>query len=301
MEAGYDYLLLRGGFRQQLAKYAGIGLIALGVMLLASGGAYYGYAAVAGAGLENLNAAAPGPVGPAPGLVAAIGEPGGTDQEPTDRARLVPPSSPSNIGYEPGSSADAWDFREWSNPWDFESIDFGNSMFQGFTPVDFGSPAFDDVLPSATRLIVPGTGIDSTVDELQILDLGGSRAYETPANTIGHLADTANAGEMGSSWFFGHTQSLIGGEGSVFSDLTKIPEMLNNGENVFIIADNGDHQFLYRVTSSDVVHQEDFSQGDLHQYETGLASIHLVSCVPSWVYDHRLIVTGELIAQRDNV
>ena len=91
MEAGYDYLLLRGGFRRQLAKYAGIGLIALGVMLLASGGAYYGYAAVARADLENLNAAAPGPVGPAPGLVAAIGEPGGTDQEPTDQARLVPP------------------------------------------------------------------------------------------------------------------------------------------------------------------------------------------------------------------
>ena len=301
MEAGYDYLLLRGGFRQQLAKYAGIGLIALGVMLLASGGAYYGYAAVARADLEDLNATAPGPAGPAPGLVAAIGEPGGTVQEPADRARLVPPVSPSDIGYEPLYSGEDWDFRDWSNPWDFESIDFGNAMFQGFTPVDFGALALDDVLPSATRLVVPGTGIDSTVEELQILDLGGSRAYETPANTIGHLAGTANAGERGSSWFFGHTQSPIAGEGSVFSDLTKIPEMMNNGENVFIIAENGDHQFLYRVTSSDVVHQEDFSQGDLHQYETGLASIHLVSCVPSWVYDHRLIVTGELIAQRDNI
>ena len=53
MEAGYDYLLLRGGFRRQFAKYAGIGLIALGVMLLASGGAYYGYAAVARADLDR--------------------------------------------------------------------------------------------------------------------------------------------------------------------------------------------------------------------------------------------------------
>ncbi len=301
MEAGYDYLLLRDR-RRQFAKYVGICLVAFGVMLLASGGAYYGYAAVAESGLDDLNASAQSPApsaGPAPGLVAAIGEPRDRAQEPEVQAKVVPPVSPDDVGYEDLSQGDAPDARYWSNPWDYEPLEFQESaLLSGFTPVDFRNLALDDVLPAATRLMVPSVGINSTVDELQILDLGGSRAYETPANTIGHIPETANAGEMGSAWFFGHTQSPIGGEGSVFNNLTKIPEKLHNGEDVFIITDNGGHQFLYRVTSSAVVAQEDFSQEDFQQYESSEATIHLVSCVPRWVYDHRLIITGELVAEK---
>ena len=124
--------------------------------------------------------------------------------------------------------------------------------------------AYDGIYPGATRLIVPSIGIDSSVKELEIFELGGSRAYETPSNTVGHIPETANAGERGSSWFFGHTESPIGGEDSVFFNLGDIAEKLHNGEEVFIVADNGGQQFLYRVTSSEVVHQ-----ADLSLYDTG--------------------------------
>ena len=140
---------------------------------------------------------------------------------------------------------------------------------------------------------MPAIGVDSKIAELAIRDLRGSRAYETPNNTVGHIPETADAGEAGSSWFFGHTESPVLGEGSVFFDLRKVPDMLRRGEDVFIITDNGLERYLYRATSTQVVYQD-----DMKLYDTGQATIHLVSCVPRLVYDHRLIVTAELIAQK---
>ena len=57
MEAGYDYLLLRGRFQQRIARFTGVFLLVFGILLLASGGAYYGYAAKARADLGQLNVA----------------------------------------------------------------------------------------------------------------------------------------------------------------------------------------------------------------------------------------------------
>jgi LPXTG-site transpeptidase (sortase) family protein len=168
-------------------------------------------------------------------------------------------------------------------------------LLQGFIPIELGDLPYEGLRTAAVQLQVPSIGIDSSVKELKILDLGGSRAYETPANTVGHIPETANAGETGSSWFFGHTESPTLGEGSVFFNLSKIADKLRNGEDVFIITDNGEQQFLYRATSSQVVPQE-----EMRLYDTGEATIHLVSCVPRWVYDHRLIITGELVARKSN-
>ena len=140
---------------------------------------------------------------------------------------------------------------------------------------------------------MPSIGIDSTITELQILNLGENRAYETPDRVVGHIPETANAGEAGSSWFFGHTESPTLGEGSVFFNLRQVPGKLQNQEDVYVITETGQTQYLYLVTSSQVVHQDDMAL-----YETGQSSIHLVSCVPRLVYDHRLIVTGELVGQK---
>ena len=306
MEAGYDYLLLRGRFRRQVAKYTGICLIVVGALLLASGGAYYGYAEVARADLGDLNAAVQEPatagVHPVsePGS-AAVRQPVVETRETPVQARVVPIVAPivapAAIDSEELYPGDALDPRHWSNPLAYEPMSYiEEALLTGFTPVELDDLAYDGIYPAATRLMVPSIGIDSSVDELEILELGGSRAYETPSNTIGHIPETANAGERGSSWFFGHTESPIGGEGSVFFNLGDIAEKLRNGEEVFIVADNGGQQFLYRVTSSEVVHQEDLSL-----YDTGEATIHLVSCVPRWVYDHRLVITGELVAQKINI
>ena len=59
MEAGYDYLLLRG--RRHLFSLTALFLAVFGVLLLAGGGAYYAYAAKARADLDQLNVSVPGP------------------------------------------------------------------------------------------------------------------------------------------------------------------------------------------------------------------------------------------------
>mgnify|MGYP001310225667 FL=1 len=107
------------------------------------------------------------------------------------------------------------------------------------------------------------------------------------------MPTTANPGEAGSAWYFGHLESPIIGEGSVFSNLPKIAEMIRDGKDVFIITSNSSAEFLYRITSTKVVHADELSIHD-----SGRASIHLVTCVPRLVYDHRLIATGELVGYR---
>ena len=149
-----------------------------------------------------------------------------------------------------------------------------------------------NIQPS-TRILIPSIGVDSPISELSILDLGDNRSYESPDNTVGHIPESADAGEQGTSWFFGHTESPISREGSVFFNLQKVPEKLRNGEDVYIITDNGVNQFLYRATSTKVVHHN-----DLRLDATPGANINLVSSVPRFVYDHRLVVSGELIALR---
>ncbi|MCH8297191.1 MAG: sortase [Chloroflexi bacterium] len=267
MEAGYDYLLIRGRLQRRIARFTGIFLLVFGFLLLASGGAYYGYSAKAKSNLDDL---------------AAVLQP--------RTVNAISGSSASNVSLFPGKAvtADSWD-----NLYGYEPAYLREqALLSGFSPIGETGVTLADIPPS-TRILVPAIGVDSTVSELAILDLGDSRTYESPDNTVGHIPESANAGETGTSWFFGHTESPISREGSVFFNLQKVPEKLRNGEDVFIITDNGINQFLYRATSSRVVHQD-----DLRLDASPKADIKLVSSVPRFVYDYRLVVSGELIALR---
>ena len=360
MEAGYDYLLLRGRLQRRFFNVSGIFIFVFGAMLLATSGAYYGYAAKAHADLDSLNVTLPKTgekiiVGPgsqgslAETLIdhgqegvyplstpvqseeqsstqtaspmvqgsgsgrggAMAGPPEGSDaprvteggastdpgedsvsaRGPSNPILVMPFSAISNQQLFPGESLQA---SFWSNPLSYESASYRERvLLQGFNAVDLNQGLAVDSGSPATRIIIPSIDVDSRVDELAILDLGGSRAYETPAHTVGHIPETANTGEAGSSWFFGHTESPIQGEGSVFLNLSKIPGKLQNGQDVFVVTSDGERQYLYRITSSRVVPQEEMA---LH--DTGKATLHLVSCVPRLVYDHRLIVSGELIGEK---
>jgi len=281
MEAGYDYLLLRGRFQRRFARFTGIFLLVFGILLLASGGAYYGYAAKARSNLDSLRVS----VDFVPSLPA--GEPF------VPPPRVVPSFSPTAISDTPLYPGDSLSVDSWTSPLSYEPLELREQvLLEGFTSVDPAGPALGPVAP-ANRIIIPAIGIDSTVTELSILNLGNSRTYETPKNAVGHIPETANAGEAGDSWFFGHTESPLRGEGSVFFTLQNVPERLKNGETVYIITDNGSERFLYRATGTKVVHQD-----DMRLTETGGNNIHLVSCVPRLVYDYRLVVTGELIASK---
>jgi LPXTG-site transpeptidase (sortase) family protein len=289
MEAGYDYLLLRGRLQRHLLGFSGLFLLVFGALLLVGGGAYYTYAAKARADLDQLNVALPEADRAFPDNQDSARASG-----PSSAFELVapPPGIPASaIANQRLYSGNPLTADSWTNPLAYEPLAYREQvLLQGFTPMKVGQALPMGSQPAATRIMIPSLGVDSGVKDLAVVDLANSRAYETPVDTVGHIPESANVGEAGSSWFFGHLESPIAGEGSVFYHLPKIPDMLRNGEDVFVIADNGAQQYLYRVTSTQVVHQN-----EMKLHDSGQANIHLVSCVPSLIYDHRLIVTGELV------
>ena len=271
MIAGYDYLTLRwreGGFWTR-TRMAACALLIAGGILVGIGGAYYGYANNARDGLPELVQAPAVEIAPVWSPNAKIVEP-----EPVSQ-----PFLPETSLY----SGDAGDISSYSD------VD----LPEGFALIDFSED--NPLLPVAavTRMIISSLDIDSNVVELSITDLDDRRAYETPNNTIGHIPETADAGEQGSGWYFGHTESPILDEGKVFFNLQRVADELRVGNDVDIITDNGAEQFLYRVTGTRVVHEDDLT---LENSES--PSIHLVSCVPRLVYDHRLIVDAALVASK---
>lgn len=270
MIAGYDYLTVRWKMRRfwTRARIAGAALLISGGLLASAGAAYYGYAASADANLDRLQVqtveiAPAWPVRPQP-------------QPPQTQTASDPIPELSLYSGDAGR------------------IPAGPSLPPGFEPIEFSDAAPLPPAAPATAMRIPQLQLESAVVELSIVTKNDRRAYETPDRHIGHLPETANAGEPGSGWYFGHTGSnLFPGAGDVFSDLQQIPDLLRAGRTVEIITDNGNQQFLYRVTGTRVKHEDNLTldQTEGHQ-------IHLVSCVPQWRYDHRLIIDAQLIARK---
>ena len=146
-----------------------------------------------------------------------------------------------------------------------------------------------------SRITIPLINVDSEIQELAILNLGDSRAYETPKHLVGHIPQSPNPGELGNAWYFGHLESPIKGEGNVFHRLPEIPELLRDGDDVFVELESVDGRiFLYKTTSTEVMHEN-----DLELYSSDTAQLTLVACVPRLVYDHRIVVTAELVGIKD--
>ena len=268
MIAGYDYLILRDGARRfwTRTRIAGASLVIAGGVLIGVGGAYYGYASSARADLEKYNVSAVE-------LVPVV-----VQKEPAPVPILSIPSIVPELSLYSGDAG-------------FVPSESGTFLPEGFVLIDFTLDTTLQPATAATSISMSDFDIQASVVELSIQDLGDRRAYETPDNAVGHIPETANAGENGDAWFFGHMESPLIGEGSVFRNLANVPDRLTNGEQVQIITDNGTEQFLYQVTGTRVVHEDDITlDGD------GGPNIHLVSCFPRLVYDHRLIVDATLIA-----
>ena len=172
----------------------------------------------------------------------------------------------------------------------------GSGLPDGFRAVS----AIDDALlrgsgSATTRIAIPLIDVDSETQELAILNFGDSRAYETPKNLVGHIPQSPNPGERGNAWYFGHLESPIRGEGNVFQRLPEIPALLRDGDDVFVELESEDGSiFLYKTTRTEVLHQD-----ELEFYGANVAQLTLVACVPRLVYDHRIVVTAELVAIKD--
>jgi len=303
---------LPGPFRllQRLPQVWAALLIIPGVILIAAAVSYFIYAALAGAGLDDLNVKQ----SPSPGisLVAEVPDaststripptitPEPTVEQPTPSTLPSADTIASQQAY-PGEIISAY---AWDDPEKYDPLSSEGGRPQGYVPVlsSQGSPAGS--LSDPERIIITSIGVDSAVKGLEILDLGNSRAYETPKNVVGHIPQAANPGEVGSSWFFGHLESPVAGEGHVFRNLPDIPAMLRRGEEVYAVVESSSGSFLYQITESLVLGANDLSlsYADIQKTNpeyTGLDSsgaiLHLVTCVPRLVYDHRLIVSGQLV------
>ena len=148
---------------------------------------------------------------------------------------------------------------------------------------------------AATRISVPAIDVDSDVSELR-LDISGSNyAWETPKGVVGHVPTSAKPGGRGQGWYFGHLESPIRGEGNVFKKLPEIPPLLKSGETVQVLLESSDGKYLYEVYRTEWVHRD-----DLRVTDSGENDITLVTCYPTLVYDHRLLVTAALVGVSDS-
>ncbi len=247
-------------------RWMPLAMLALGAAILAIVGGYFVYSQVARSNLGDLNYYVGDDKVDGPGQQTSI-FPG----------NLVPSL--------------AWTDPRWA---DVDYVGYA-SVLEGFTsPAGSGLPAEPGELSPPALIRIPSIALSSTVEELAVVNYGDASSWETPKNIVGHIPTTPNPGTMGNVYLFGHLQSPVRGEGSVFRNLARVPDLLRQGEKVYVVLQNEEGaEFLYRVTKTSVVHQDDFAV-----LPSPEAVITMVACVPAYVYDHRLLVTGELVGVR---
>ena len=123
-----------------------------------------------------------------------------------------------------------------------------------------------------------------------MLDLADSRAYQTPEDIMSHIPESANPGERGSAWFFGHQVSSVARDRNELSGLNLISSRVRKGQDTYAFIENVQTCYVYRIMSTSIMRQDDMTI-----FDTGDPTIHLVIPVPRWSYDHRLTVTGKLV------
>ncbi len=157
-----------------------------------------------------------------------------------------------------------------------------------FIPVPAAGAAAPGTQPAARRLSISSLGIDAKIDGIGVT--GESIVnYASGMSPTGQLATSANPGEQGAMWFFGPAGSGSNGFGS----LTDAHLSLNRGEDLLIIVSNGSQEFLYLGTHTDVI-----GASELQLSSTDRATVHLAVPVPTGLYDHFLVLSGELVGMR---
>lgn len=136
-------------------------------------------------------------------------------------------------------------------------------------------------LPPANRIVIPRIELDSSVIEVSTKVERGELVWQTASNAVGHHQGTADPGEVGNVVLSGHIRSLR--EGMVFN---RLPE-LAPGDTIYLYSELG--KFRYKVVETRVVLPTAIWVMD----PTPDLTLTLITCVPDWVYSHRLIVTAK--------
>jgi sortase (surface protein transpeptidase) len=268
----------RSRWRSRTWRYVAIAATIIGVVLIAVTAVYAYWQIRSGSDADQFNVAIPQ-----------------DDRDVLTGVNAAPPapvSQQSVTAYAslyPGGRINP---RYWSNPEWAGSIPFGApGIPDGFSPVSSRDPiAAEAAGAQATRIRIPSIGLDSHIAALELLDLGDQRAYQTPDNTVGYIPETSDPGELNNGWYFGHLESFGTGEGSVFNSLPEVAELIRH-DPVDIFVETDDAEYMYRVTSTSQIHQD-----DLQLTQSDSSQITLCTCWPPRVYDRRVLVNAELIA-----
>ena len=255
-----------------------IGLVALaiGALLLVVNGAYFGYVAYARNQVGDVTVRVPEPEA-TPAASQTLSVSGQADQGRSARA-VVPLMLPA---YEDAETLEG-EPPEFRRPGGFRPV----------TPEDLRAQR---TLPPS-HLSIPALQLEADVHGLRILDLGDSQTYDTPDNVVGHIPESANPGARGNVWLFGHLESPVRGEGSIFRRLPEVYDLLTEGREVYVVVDTDDGGFLYMVESFRKVHGD-----DLKLYKAEDPVVTLVTCWPRFVYDERILVTAALVGIAEDV
>ena len=272
-------------------------------------------AAIAPSGSASTARAAPQPADPAPPPVASSV---GQVLAPTQAAALAVPTpavdasgertGPTGLTRTLGSEATPVTARQTpvATPTpDYAAVIEGD--LQGvieasraeamkYSPISPSQLPGTSVLP-AVRIRIPVVGIDSDIEELELIDNGDSRAWETPKHVVGHIPTTGVPGDPEHGWYFGHLESPLSGEGNVFGRLPDLAELFTSRVEspFYVFLESEELKFVYQIYRTQIVHSKDFTlQG------SGESDITLVTCYPRLTYDYRLLVTAALVGVRES-
>ena len=260
-----------------------VSLIIVGTLLLTTCLAYVIYQAVTVAKLSDLEQSV---------HLTATPSSQQTNNPRFTQDGIAIPVSPSHDTLYP---ADVLLPFDWGNPyWGEDRIPVPfSSLYKEYLPINRDYLPSGQILPRAIRMRIPSIQVDASIEELELVNLGAARSYETPNKIIGHIPETSHPGGIGNGWYFAHLESALNREGAIFKDLPLIPGKIQREEPVFIIVDSKDTSYLYRVTKTFVKPKE-----ELLVTESSSPVITLVTCVPRLVYDHRLLISAELVGSK---
>ena len=218
---------------------------------------------------------------------------------PDDPPSSSAPTTGDSLVADPSNAAQLFPAR-WTNPRYWSEPEWAGSLPYGNAdlPTDFEYVNSAEIISNpqassaASTLEIPAIGLSTTVYGLTVFDEGVKQLWESPVDIVGHIPYTPDPGELGTGWYFGHLQSPVRGEGNIFHNLPDIVDLIKH-DPVDVIIGNDDGEFLYRVTETGFIHRD-----DLVLNQSTDSTVTLVASYPKLVYDHRLLVTAELLAFR---
>jgi len=257
-----------------MALGSGITMILAGLLVVTIVGGFFGYGFYARGKLaESIT-------------ISVTQIPGGNPTIPAVEKMLDPQSD-----LNPKPTESTLQPPYWSDPrWDWSVEE--KELLSKFIPISEIQYAYLGT-NSPKRLKVPAINLDAEIIPLGIQDLGDVRQYETPPFAVGHIPESSKPGETGVTWLFGHLESPIRGEGSIFRDLPSLYALLQVGRPLYAIVETTGDSFLYQLRNFEKV-----EAADLRLSSSPEKLVRLVTCWPPYIYDQRIIVTGELIGIR---